>query len=223
MVSLRHWERRGGGVNYINPKQINGWQCLKGCGKGLEIEWLWSPQTSSFDGCLFSLPHIGCPTGTQLLLKVSLPFFPQPLSFFSLLPVTFHLLFQVFLTGFGRPSAAVHTFALLKDGKKDLSKNPRLIKLNFTGSQMTLFPVVIEHRPSNSVEVMKWLVPFCLKFFPLNQHVCQHNCALNNPGCWVYVAIPFRNNFRQICHKQPPSRTVCLHEFHWAIVLWPII
>lgn len=25
-------------VNYINPKQINGWQCLKGCGKGLEIE-----------------------------------------------------------------------------------------------------------------------------------------------------------------------------------------
>lgn len=145
------------------------------------------------------------------------------LSLFSLLPVTFHLLFQVFLTGFGRPSAAVHTFALLKDGKKDLSKNLRLIKLNFAGSQMTLFPVVIEHRPSNSVEVMKWLVPFCLKFFPLNQHVCQHNCALNNPGCWVYVAIPFRNNFRQICHKQPPSRTVCLHEFHWAIVLWPII
>lgn len=38
MVFLRHWERGGGGVNYINPKQINGWQCLKGCGKGLEIE-----------------------------------------------------------------------------------------------------------------------------------------------------------------------------------------
>lgn len=27
-----------GGVNYINPKQINVWQPLKGCGKWLEIE-----------------------------------------------------------------------------------------------------------------------------------------------------------------------------------------
>lgn len=96
MVSLRHWERRGWGVNYINPKQINGWQCLKGCGKGLEIEWLWSPQTSSFDGCLFSLPHIGCPTGTQLLLKVSPPFFPQPLSFFPFFQSLFICCFKCF-------------------------------------------------------------------------------------------------------------------------------
>lgn len=29
---------RGGAVNYINPKQINGWQPLKGCGKWLETE-----------------------------------------------------------------------------------------------------------------------------------------------------------------------------------------
>lgn len=28
----------GGGGNYINPKQINVWQPLKGCGKWLEIE-----------------------------------------------------------------------------------------------------------------------------------------------------------------------------------------
>lgn len=37
--SVWHWERLGGwGGNYINPKQINVWQFLKGCGKWLQIE-----------------------------------------------------------------------------------------------------------------------------------------------------------------------------------------
>lgn len=40
--SVWHQERGvgwgGGGGNYINPKQINVWQPLKGCGKWLEIE-----------------------------------------------------------------------------------------------------------------------------------------------------------------------------------------
>lgn len=36
--SLLLCDTGNGGVNYINPKQINGWQPMKGCGKGLEIE-----------------------------------------------------------------------------------------------------------------------------------------------------------------------------------------
>lgn len=36
--SVWHQERGVGGGNYINPKQINVWQPLKGCGKWLEIE-----------------------------------------------------------------------------------------------------------------------------------------------------------------------------------------
>lgn len=36
--SVWHQERGWGGGNYINPKQINVWQPLKGCGKWLEIE-----------------------------------------------------------------------------------------------------------------------------------------------------------------------------------------
>lgn len=100
---------KGGGVNYINPKQINVWQPLKGCGKWLEIEpslqspnlklwwFLLDSQTENTDLISNWSWTIDCMTGPHCLSFLSpfvFPFFlTLSLAFsFSLLPLLFYLL-----------------------------------------------------------------------------------------------------------------------------------
>lgn len=163
--SLLLCDTGNGGVNYINPKQINGWQPMKGCGKGFG-NWTgsWVPKPQA----LMVFPWLRL--DIQLEPNWSLMSFSLSVFLFShIRPLaSFETLLSSCFMSFSPDSFVLcHSshFYLIKHTP---GHNLRRIKLNFTAvwlrNKMFFFflylTAIIEHRPNNDVEVIKNLFLF---------------------------------------------------------------